>query len=71
MFLALIKSVSDNWVIESFCRVIPMRSCVANGQAGREGLTVVKIPPEEGVMTPILRRNCKINLLYGVNISPG
>ena len=71
MLMALIQPVTDSLAIESFCRVTPMRSCVVNGQVCREDLTAVKIPPEEGVVTSIFRRNCKIDLPYYVNKLPG
>ena len=71
MLMALRQPVTDSLAIESLCRVIPVRSCAAIGQVCREGLTVVKIPREEGVVNSIFRRNFKIDLPYYVNILPG
>jgi hypothetical protein len=85
MFLTLIKPVSDKWVIEQFNHTLPMRSCATNRKFRCEGLIAVKIPPEEGVITSIFRRNYKAvrrnykagrrnykaDLSYVVDIPPG
>jgi hypothetical protein len=71
MFLTLIKPVPDKWVIEKFSRILPMRSCTAKRKVRCEGLIAVKIPPKDGVITSIFRRNYKVDLSYGVNIPLG
>jgi hypothetical protein len=48
-----------------------MWSCAMNIKVRSGGLIDVKIPPEEGVITSIFRRNYKADLSYVVDIPPG
>ena len=58
-------------MIKPFSRAFPMWFCAAKIKVRSEGLIAVKIPPKEGVITSIFRRNYKVDLSYGVDIPPG
>jgi hypothetical protein len=62
VFLTLIITVLDDWMIKPFNRALSMWFCAANIKVRSEGLIAVKIPPEEGVITSIFRRNYKVDL---------
>ena len=58
-------------MIEPFSHAFSLRSNAANRRFRREELIAIKIPPKDGVITSIFRRNYKVDLSYGVNIPLG
>src|SRR5659263_533579 len=58
-------------MIEPFSHAFSLRSNAANRRFRCEELIAIKIPPKDGVLTSIFRRNYKVDLFNVVDIPPG